>query len=121
MVRKAAKNCIKDREVLSKKAGNRYRNWKYVSEKKRSKKKTSKRKISYEYWFKWKTKTIAKRLLWFKEDKKMRYFLYIIKINKKTLKLYNVGASKKQFHTSKQLIALNLVNVNLINAWQIWT
>ena len=51
----------------------------------------------------------------------MKYFLYIIKISKKTLKLYNVGASKKQFHTSKQLIALNLVNVNLINAWQIWT
>ena len=37
MVRKAAKNCIKDREVLSKKAGNRYRNWKYVSEKKEAK------------------------------------------------------------------------------------
>ena len=37
MVRKAAKNCIKDREILSKKVGNRYRNWKYVSEKKEAK------------------------------------------------------------------------------------
>ena len=51
----------------------------------------------------------------------MKYFLYIIQISKKTLKLYNVGACKKQFHASKQPIALNLVNVNLINAWQIWT
>ena len=46
----------------------------------------------------------------------MKYFLYIIQISKKTLKLYNVGACKKQFHASKQPIALNLVNVNLINA-----
>ena len=47
--------------------------------------------------------------------------MYIIKISKKTLKLYNVGANKKEFHASKQPIALKLVNINIVNAWQIWT
>ena len=37
MVRKTAKNCIKNREVSSEKAGNRYRNLKYVSGKKEAK------------------------------------------------------------------------------------
>ena len=37
MVRKAAKNCMKNREVLNENAGNRYRNLKYVSEKKKQK------------------------------------------------------------------------------------
>ena len=33
-------------------------------------------------------------------------------MSKKTLKLYKVEVNKKEFHASKQAIALNLVNVN---------
>ena len=35
-------------------------------------------------------------------------------MSKETLKFYNVGINRKEFHTSKQSIALDLVNVNEI-------
>ena len=35
-------------------------------------------------------------------------------MNKQTIKLYKVEFNKKEFHASKQAIALNLVNVNQI-------
>ena len=41
-------------------------------------------------------------------------FLFSIKISKKTLKFDNVEVNKKQFHASKQPIALNLVHGNQI-------
>ena len=40
--------------------------------------------------------------------------LHSININKKTLQFDNVEVSKKEFHASKQPIALNLVNVDQI-------
>ena len=47
------------------------------------------------------------------KDKKWNVsFLNGIKMNKKTLKFDNVKINRKEFHVSKQSIALNLVNVN---------
>ena len=42
-------------------------------------------------------------------------FLCSIKIGTKTLKLDNTEVNKKEFHTSKQPIPLNFVNVNQIS------
>ena len=39
-------------------------------------------------------------------------FLYSVKLSKKTLNFDNVEVNKKEFHTSKQPIVLNLVNIN---------
>ena len=41
-------------------------------------------------------------------------FLYSIKMSKKTLKFDNTEVYKKDFHASRQPVALNLVNVNEI-------
>ena len=40
--------------------------------------------------------------------------MHSMRMSKKTLKFGNVEVNKKEFHTSKQSIALNLVNVNQI-------
>ena len=42
------------------------------------------------------------------------FFLYSLKISEKTLKFSDVEVNKKKFHASKQLIALDLVDVNQI-------
>ena len=41
-------------------------------------------------------------------------FLYSIKLSGKTLKLDNIEVDKKEFHTSKQAIDLNLVGITKI-------
>ena len=38
--------------------------------------------------------------------------MYSVKLSKKTLNFDNVEVNKKEFHTSKQPIVLNLVNIN---------
>ena len=38
--------------------------------------------------------------------------MYSVKLSKKTLNFDNVEVNKKEFHTSKQTIVLNLVNIN---------
>ena len=45
---------------------------------------------------------------------KIAIFLYCIKISEKTLKCNDVEVNKKEFHGSKQLIALNSVLINKI-------
>ena len=44
----------------------------------------------------------------------MRICFYSIKIGKQTLKFDDIVVNKKEFHASKQAIALNLVNTNKI-------
>ena len=49
--------------------------------------------------------------------KQNNYFLYNTKMSEKTLKFGNVIVNKKEFHTSKQAVVLNLVDT--VCAWQI--
>ena len=42
----------------------------------------------------------------------MKIYFYSIKISEQTLKLGDIVAIKKEFHASKQVIALNLVDIN---------
>ena len=49
--------------------------------------------------------------------KRNNYFLYNTKMSEKTLKFGNVIVNKKEFHTSKQAVVLNLVDT--VCAWQI--
>ena len=42
------------------------------------------------------------------------YFLYSIKVSEKTLKFGDVVINKKEFHASKQPIALSLVDTEKI-------
>ena len=49
-----------------------------------------------------------------KEMKKMQVYFYCIKMSEQTLKFGDIAVNKKEFHASKQAIALNLVNTNKI-------
>ena len=46
--------------------------------------------------------------------KKMQIYFYSIKISEQTLKFDHIVVNKKDFHTSKQAVALNLVENNKI-------
>ena len=50
----------------------------------------------------------------YKEMKKMQIYFYNTKISGQTLKFRDIVVNKKEFHASKQAIALNLVDINKI-------
>ena len=48
------------------------------------------------------------------KKKQKNIFFYSIKMSEQTLKFGDIVVNKKEFHASKQAIALNLVNTNKI-------
>ena len=107
---KTAKYYAVNQEVLRKDARNKYRN---LSEKEKNKKRKYQRE-RYHMNTDLNEKLKQYQRNYHASNKKKKICFYCIKMSEQTLKFGDIVVNKIEFHSSKQAIALNLVNRNKI-------
>ena len=98
---KAADYYLQNKETIKEKSKNWYKS---LSKEEKDKIKECKRK-RFQQLIQYKKEAL---------QNKLALFLLSIRMSEKTLKLDNIRVNKKEFHKSKQLIDLDLINVDQI-------